>query len=127
MEEKRSVTRMNAIDRYRITESNSDKDVGLATDISIEGMRLQGPESLEVDSTATFEMTVPLEDNTSDSLLFDARVVWSRESTTPGMYEAGIRLWSISPGDSNYLQQIVESIPDGEQQLEAILRRPVRY
>ncbi len=129
MEEKRSVPRMKVVGRFKITESHSNKGkgVGQVTDMSTEGMRLQGPESLEVDTTAAFEMTVPQADNTCDSVLFDARVIWSRESTTPGMYEAGIRLWSISDDEGKYLQQIVESIPDGQQQLEEILHRPIRY
>jgi hypothetical protein len=127
MKEKRLLPRMNVVTHYKITESNADKDLGRVTDISTEGMRLQGPESLEVNTTSTFEMTVPQEDNTNDSLLFDARVIWSRESSTPGMYDTGIRMWSISSDDRNCLQQIVDSIPDGQQQLEELLHSPFRY
>jgi hypothetical protein len=43
------------------------------------------------------------------------------------MYDSGIRLWNISPGDCEYLQHLVETIPTGQEQLEALLDRPFKY
>ncbi len=82
-------------------------------DITTEGMRLKGPVPLYVNTSATYEMSIPQRDNLSDSLVFDANVVWCRESSARGVYDSGIRLWKISPEDRDYLEYIVDSTPAG--------------
>lgn len=127
MKEKRSLPRVNVVAYYKITDLESDRDMGQVTDITTEGMRLQGQEPMEVNTTCRFKMTVPEEDNMNGNLLFDANVVWCQESMTPGMYDSGIRLQNISSEDSHYLQQIVENIPFERQHLEIHRPRPMEY
>jgi hypothetical protein len=127
MKEKRLLPRMNVATHYQIIELDSAENPGRVMDLTTDGMRLRSPEPFETNTTGVFEMIIPQEDNASDSLLFDANVIWSRESSTPRMYDTGIRVWSISIDDSDYLQQIVDDIPIERQPLVDHLLRPFRY
>ncbi len=118
---------MNVVAHYKITESDSDLDTGRVMDITTEGMRLQGPLPFAVNTTSTFEMTIPQEDNIGSSLLFDANVAWCKESATPGMYDSGISLWNISEEDCDYLQRLVASITTEPPTPEDHPFRPSRY
>lgn len=111
MKEKRTLLRKNVVSHYRITETNSDLDRGRVMDITTEGMRLKGPVPLYANTSTTYEMAIPQKDNMSDSVIFDANVVWCRESAIRGVYDSGLRVWNISPEDHDYLEYIVDSTP----------------
>jgi hypothetical protein len=127
MREKRSSPRFDVVAYYKLSELNPDQDSGRVTDISTEGMRVQGREPIEVNQNRRFEMTVPKTGSMGGNVLFNADVIWCQESTTPGMFESGIHLTSISAADSNNLQEIIENMPIERRQIQMHRREPGEY
>ena len=127
MQEDRSLPRMSVVAYLKVTETNSNREMGRVLDISTEGMRVQGHEPIAVNTTYHFKMAVPKEEELIGNLQFDANVIWCQHANTPGLFDAGIHLLNISPADSEYLQHIVENIPFENQHLEINRPRPMEH
>lgn len=93
----------------RLFERGTGRNLGRLANISLEGFKLASREELGVGSRLLISMVLPETLAGSNTLSFDAQVVWCRiAEDTPGEYRAGFRIIRIGENDLRILVQLLE-------------------
>ncbi|MCC2639275.1 MAG: sensory box protein/response regulator [Moraxellaceae bacterium] len=93
----------------RLFERGTGRNLGRLANISLEGFKLASREELGVGSRLQISMVLPETLAGSNTLSFDAQVVWCRiAEDTPGEYRAGFRIIRIGENDLRILVQLLE-------------------
>jgi CheY-like chemotaxis protein len=93
----------------RLFDRSNGKSMGRLGNISLEGLKLVTREELHVASRHPFSMVLPETLGGSNTLSFDAQVVWCRKSEdVPGEFHAGFRIIRISDNDLRILVQLID-------------------
>jgi hypothetical protein len=127
MKDSRKHRRMHVVSYLKLTESDTDRAMGRIVDITRKGMRLQGREPIEPNTTRKFEMSLPPRQGSSESVVFDANVIWCNATPKTGLYDVGIQLRQTSPHVSDTIQKIVENTPFEYRRLNLHRPRPMEH
>lgn len=93
----------------RLFERVTGRNLGRLANISLEGFKLASREEMAVGSRLLISMVLPETLAGSNTLSFDAQVVWCRVAEdTPGEYRAGFRIIRIGENDLRILVQLLE-------------------
>lgn len=93
----------------RVFERKTGMNIGRLINISQEGVKLASKEILAVGRRYEMGMILPEPLEGSNTLSFDARVVWSRPAEeVAGEYHAGLQIIDIGKNDSRILDQFIE-------------------
>lgn len=93
----------------RVFERKTGMNIGRLVNISQEGLKVSGKEALAVGRRYELGMILPEPLEGSNTLKFDARVVWSRPAADAAEgYHAGFQLINIEKNDSRILAQFIE-------------------
>jgi len=90
-----------------ICDGDSENCLGRIEDIAVQGMRLASSQPFEVQSTLTFEMTLPSSSGDTRRVLLTARVMWCDEIGTPGEYRSGLELIGLSENEIDMLKRFM--------------------
>jgi len=93
----------------RVFERKTGMNIGRLINISQEGLKLASKEGIPVGRRYEMGMILPEPLEGSNTLSFDARVIWSRPAAdVPGEYHAGLQIVDIGKNDSRILVQFIE-------------------
>lgn len=93
----------------RVFERKTGMNIGRLVNISQEGLKISSKEALAVGRRYELGMILPEPLEGSNTLKFDARVVWSRPAADAADgYHAGLQLINIEKNDSRILTQFIE-------------------
>lgn len=93
----------------RLFDRGNGKNLGRLANISLEGFKLASREQVPVGGRYPISMVLPETLAGSNTLSFDAEVVWCRAAQdTPGEYRAGFRITRIGENDQRILLQLLD-------------------
>lgn len=93
----------------RLFDRTTGRNLGRLANISMEGLKLASREEFSVGSRHLISMVLPETLQGSNTLSFDAQVMWSKAADdTPGEYRAGFRIIRIGENDLRILVQLLE-------------------
>lgn len=93
----------------RLFDRNTGSNMGRLANISLEGFKLSTRESLPVGSRYPISMVLPETLGGSNTLSFDAQVVWCRPAAdAPGEYRVGFRIVRLNESDLRILVQLID-------------------
>ncbi|MDP2227614.1 MAG: response regulator [Moraxellaceae bacterium] len=93
----------------RMFDRNTGMNLGRLVNISLDGFKLGSRENLPVGSRYDISMVLPETLAGSNTLSFDAQVVWSRPAEdVPGEYRSGFRIIRINESELRVLVQLIE-------------------
>lgn len=93
----------------RLFDRSNGKNLGRLANISLEGFKLASREEVPVGSRFPISMVLPETLGGSNTLSFDAQVVWCKPAEdAPGEFRAGFRIIKISENDLRILVQLIE-------------------
>lgn len=93
----------------RLFDRTTGRNLGRLANISMEGLKLASREEVSVGSRHLISMVLPETLAGSNTLSFDAQVMWCRAAEdTPGEFRAGFRIIRIGENDQRILVQLLE-------------------
>ncbi len=93
----------------RLFDRNTGMNLGRLANISLDGFKLASREEVMVGSRYPISMVLPETLAGSNTLSFDAQVVWCRPAEdTPGEFRVGFRIVKISENDLRILVQLID-------------------
>jgi PAS domain S-box-containing protein len=93
----------------RLFDRSNGRNLGRLANVSLEGFKLSGREELPVGSRFPISMVLPETLAGSNTLSFDAQVVWCKPAEdVPGEFRAGFRIIRIGESDLRILIQLIE-------------------
>lgn len=93
----------------RLFDRNTGMNLGRLLNISLDGFKLASRDEIMAGSRFPISMILPETLVGSNTLSFDAQVVWCRPAEdTPGEYRAGFRIIKIGENDLRILMQLIE-------------------
>lgn len=93
----------------RVFERKTGMNIGRLINISMEGFKLATKESLAIGRRYEIGMILPEPLEGSNTLSFDARVVWNRPAEdVPGENRAGLHIINIGENDARILAKLID-------------------
>lgn len=93
----------------RVFDRTTGKNLGRMANLSREGFKLVTREKYQIEDDFMLSMVLPEMINGSNTLSFEAAVVWCQPSEFTNDYRCGFRLSSISDGDRKILDHLIEN------------------
>lgn len=109
MDERRRLERKDFSYYMRLIDSDTQEMVGHLVDISTGGFRMDSQKPIPLNKDFRFRMDLTSEVANKPSMVFAARSKWCEvDPLDPFIYNVGFQLISISPGDIEIFNRMME-------------------
>jgi len=108
-EGRRKLRRFRLVCSLPVIDRDSGEQIGMLEDITVEGLRLKGPNLLQTGRTFHVTLQLPVEIERRTGIELNAHCVWSSESGTPGLYEAGFSFVNPSWEATEIIDKLIVS------------------
>ena len=110
MIEHRKLKRWHVIYYLRIFDQDTGSLLGHLVDVTTEGMKMVSERAIPVHEDWRLKMDVPLEGETGQEVLFQARSMWSGKDTNPDFYATGFQIANPEPGTIQVIQSMIDGL-----------------
>lgn len=101
----RKLQRIRVMPPLKVFDRKSSEQVGELVDVTVEGMRLQGPYPNPVGVVSYFQIALPEDFPHGKALHLDARSVWCRPVEPDNRFETGFAIQNVGEG-----REMIESL-----------------
>lgn len=108
MSAQRKLERKRLIFYLKVFGEKTNRLIGDLVDITTEGIRLIGNRPIKTEITYKLRMDLPREINGKREIIFNARSRWCEKDDRTDFYNTGFQLMSISPGDVNRIENLIQ-------------------
>jgi len=104
---KRKLKRIKLVCALPVFDRDHGEQLGMLENITTEGLGLRGPNFIKTGSTFRVTLQLPSEIEHRAEVDIDVCCVWSAESGTPGLYDAGFCFLNPSCETSDIIEELI--------------------
>jgi hypothetical protein len=113
--ERRNINRRKFGYYMPVIDNRTQQCIGYLSDISSQGFKLDSQKPLTVNTDFSLRLDLTPEISKRAYIVFFARVIWSQlDPINPNDYINGFQILSITPGEQEIFQRIVETYGKSE-------------
>jgi len=103
----RAIRRSQPISYLRVTDRNTDEQVGRVIDLTTEGIRLVSEQPIGIDQIYQLKMIVPQSDGPTEEVVFDADSIWHKSDVNPDFFDTGMKINNLSPRGVEVIEKVI--------------------
>ena len=100
MHERRKEKRVSIYSHVDVIDREYDEKIGILIDISPKGLRVKGPEPIEVSDHVKIRLRLPERIFGKKAIDLVAECMWSNPDTDPQYWQSGFEFYDVSQEDS---------------------------